>query len=423
MVSLAKYRGGRIGASPLLRAFGALGSAEAVNRLTRIVAAICLARALGPVEFGIAAIALTTAELLRVFTQTGLGAQVIQAPEAELEEVCAAAHRLNWQMHGTLFAVQMLLAWPVAVWFGNAAIGWLIALLAAPLLIYPFAAVRVYRTQRRNRMALIGGTTVLQVSTDNLLTGVMALAGFGLWSVAVPKLIVAVLWVLAWARIDAWRPAGRARPETMRSCRAFGGKVLGSEVIGALSIHADKFIIGALMGLEAVGLYFFAFNAGLGITRAFVAAASLGLLPHLCAARDEREQRARFLHGIGLSYAMAAPILIAQIALAPIYVPLVFGAKWADSVPLVMVLCASAATWPLWRATVQLWRARGRPGLELRWTAIYTALSLGVTAAGTALGLMAIGFLLLAVNLAVVPLAAWSALPRQAPSPAPKAAP
>jgi len=101
----------------------------------------------------------------------------------------------------------------------------------------------------------------------------------------------------------------------------------------------------------------------------------------------------------------------------------VFGAKWADSVPLVMVLCASAATWPLWRATVQLWRARGRPGLELRWTAIYTALSLGVTTAGTALGLMAIGFLLLAVNLAVVPLAAWSALPRQAPSPAPKAAP
>jgi hypothetical protein len=46
-----------------------------------------------------------------------------------------------------------------------------------------------------------------------------------------------------------------------------------------------------------------------------------------------------------------------------------------------------------------------------------------VTTAGTALGLMAIGFLLLAVNLAVVPLAAWSALPRQAPSPAPKAAP
>lgn len=413
MVSLAKYRTGRLGASPLLRAFGALGSAEAVNRLTRIVAAICLARALGPAEFGIAAISLTTAELLRVFTQTGLGAQIIQAPEADLEEVCAAAWRLNWLMHGGMFAVQVALAWPVAAYFGNAAIGWMILVLAAPLLIYPFAAVRVYRTQRRNRMGVIGATTALQVSSDNLLTGIMALAGFGLWSVVIPKLIVAVLWVLAYARIDPWRPILRARPEVMRSCRAFGSKILGSEVIGALSIHADKFIIGALMGLEAVGIYFFAFNAGLGITRAFVAAASLGLLPHLCAARDAREQRARFRSGVGLSYAMAAPILIAQIALAPFYVPLVFGAKWADTAPLVMVLCASAVTWPLWRATVQLWRAQGRPGRELWWTALYTGLSLAATAIGTAYGLMTIGFLLLAVNVGVVPIAAWSAMARR----------
>jgi teichuronic acid exporter len=422
MVSLAKYGARRFGASPLLRAFGALGSAEAVNRLTRIVAAICLARALGPVEFGIAAISLTTAEFLRVFTQTGLGAQIIQAQEAELEEVCAAAWRLNWLMHGGMFAMQVALAWPVAAWFGDPTIGWLIVVLAVPLLIYPLAAIGVYRTLRRNRMAVFGATTAMQISSENVLTALMALAGFGLWSVVVPKLIVAVLWVLAYARIEPWRPRIRASPEVMRSCRVFGSKVLGSEVIGALSIHADKFIIGALMGLEAVGIYFFAFNAGLGITRAFVAAASLGLLPHLCAARDAKEQRARFKGGVGLSYAMAAPILIAQIALAPLYVPLVFGAKWADSTPLVMVLCATAATWPLWRATVQLWRAQGRPGLELRWTAVYTALSLAATAAGTAFGLMGIGFMLLAVNLVIVPIAAWSAMPNRA-APLPEAAP
>ena len=415
MVSMAEYgvtrfRAARLGASPLLRAFGALGSAEAINRVTRIVASICLARALGPVEFGVAAIALTTAELLRVFTQTGLGAQIIQAPEAALEEVCAAAYRLNWQMHGAMFAIQVLLAWPVSVFFDNSAIGWMIVVLAIPLLIYPFAAIRVYRTQRRNRMGLIGATTALQISSDNLLTGIMALSGFGLWSVVVPKLIVAPLWVLCYARIEPWRAGLRAMPEVMRSCRAFGGKILGSEVIGALSIHADKFIIGALLGLEAVGVYFFAFNAGLGITRAFVAAASLGLLPHLCAARDASEQRARFKSGLAMSYAMTAPILVAQIALAPLYVPFVFGAKWADSTSLVMVLCASAVTWPLWRATVQLWRAQGRPGYELGWTTLYTALSLIATAAGTVYGLMAIGFLLLGLNLAIVPIAAYSAM-------------
>lgn len=400
----------RLGGGPLLRAFGALGSAEAVNRITRVLTAICLARALDPVAFGIAAISLTTAELLRVFSQTGLGAQVVQAKDQELEAVCAAAHRLNWIMHGGIFALQLALAYPLAVFFGSMDIAWMTALLAIPLLIYPMAAVRVFRVQRNNRMGVTGAMTAVQVSTDNLLTAAMALAGFGLWSVVVPKLIVAPIWVICYARLEPWRPTVEAKPETMRRCLSFGGRVLGSEVIGALSIHADKFIIGALMGLQAVGIYFFAFNAGLGITRAFVAATSLGLLPFLCAARDRHEQLARFRSGVGMSYAMTLPILIAQVGLAWFYVPVVFGDRWTGQIPLIMLLCATAVTWPLWRATVQLWRAQGRPGQELRWTILYTALSLGATTLGTLWGLMEIGYLLLAVNLLVVPIAAYSAI-------------
>jgi O-antigen/teichoic acid export membrane protein len=107
---------------------------------------------------------------------------------------------------------------------------------------------------------------------------------------------------------------------------------------------------------------------------------------------------------------MMAPILIAQVGLAPFYVPIVFGEQWAGQTSLVMLLCLTAVTWPLWRATVQFWRAQGRPGQELRWTILYTVLSLAATALGTIWGLMAIGYLLLAVNLLVVPLAAYAAL-------------
>lgn len=263
-------------------------------------------------------------------------------------------------------------------------------------------------------MGTIATMMAIQISTDNLLTALMALSGFGLWSVVIPKLIVAPIWVICFMRIESWHPAVRAKPDIMKRCLSYGSKVLGSEIISALSTHADKFIIGALLGLKAVGIYFFAFNAGLGITRAFVAATSLGLLPYLCAARNSHEQHERFKNGVGMSYAMMLPILIAQIALAPLYVPLVFGAQWTDSTSLIMVLCASAITWPLWRATVQLWRAQGRPGHELRWTIVYTVLSLAATAIGTIWGLMTIALLLLAVNLIVVPVATYSALPRRA---------
>ena len=91
---------------------------ETVTRVTRIVTAIALARALSVTEFGIAAAVLTVHELIRMFIQNGLGTRIVAADDSELPVIASTVYWMNWALSAALFAIQIAIAVPVARHFG-----------------------------------------------------------------------------------------------------------------------------------------------------------------------------------------------------------------------------------------------------------------------------------------------------------------
>ena len=168
---------------------GLMAGAELVNRLTRIAAAIALAWTMSIVEFGIAAAALTVHELVRLLVQNGLGARIVVAGPQELASTTAAVHRLNWFVGFAMASVQCLLAWLIGLHFGDMEVAFAVATMAIVHIIYPAAMVQVYLAQREDRWKTVSFAVAAQCATDNLLTAALALTGFGLWAVAIPKLI------------------------------------------------------------------------------------------------------------------------------------------------------------------------------------------------------------------------------------------
>jgi PST family polysaccharide transporter len=386
-----------------------MGSAEAVNRLSRLATAVALAWALSPEEFGVIALALTTTEILQGFFVSGLGAKIIQAPRRDLEEVCNAAHVLNWAAYLIIFCAQFIAAVAIGKVYESAQVGQLIAALALPLLIYPISTVLVYRIQRAGRMRTTAKMLAARFAFENLATVLFVLAGLGIWAVVVPRLISAPVWVMVYSRLDAWRPSRMPDWDCLGQTASFGGAVLVGELVQALRLHADKFIIGHFLGLELLGVYYFAFNAGLGITTGLVTAFSTALLPHICQPNKGHELAATWRRAVLTIYTLAGPVVLAQIALAPIYVPLVFGAKWAHTVPLVMTLCACGLMLPLWRSTGQLLKAIGKPFAELSWIGLYAIVALISSLVCVSYGLQAIAVGLVVVTFTIVPLtAAWA---------------
>ena len=130
------------------------------------------------------------------------------------------------------------------------------------------------------------------------------------------------------------------------------------ELVKALRLQADKLIVGLLMGSQALGLYFMAFNAGLSLSNAFTVAFATVLFPHLTQTADRSAAlRGSILTGIGL----IGPVVILQALAAPYYVPVLLGDDWAGIGDIVSILCLVAIPTTLWTAAAGWLRANDRP--------------------------------------------------------------
>jgi teichuronic acid exporter len=390
--------------STLLSALGAMGASEMCNRVTRVLTAVTLANTLSPSEFGLAAVALTTWELMRVFTATGLDARILQCTDTNLEKVCRSSYTLNWGLFLAVFVLQSASAYPIAHAYGDNRIVWLILGLAIPYLAFPWVAVQVYRLQRERNIGITAAMLALLISGDNLLTSVMALGGYGLWSIVVPKIVMSLIWTAVYLKLSTWRPTGSYDAASVMSTFRFSGLILATEIINVLRLHGDKLIVGQVLGLEQLGIYYFAFNSGLGILSGIVGAFGTALLPHFCRSSHEAWKPEQFWKPVFLIGLLTIPLVAVQAGLAPIYVPIVFGHRWNSAIPLMMILCISGITLGPWRSLTQFIRSRGRPGLELAVTLIYATAGLAAVAMSATVGLTAVALAILFTNVVAVPL-------------------
>lgn len=379
---------GYLSAFTILRRASCVVGAEMINRITRIVTAVALARTMGIAEFGIAMAALTVHELVRMFIQNGLGTRIVTVSDAEVPETAAAVHRLNWGLGGTLCAVQLLIAWPIALQFGSSELGWAVAMLAFVHVIYPFAMVQVYLAQRNDRWGVVSTAIAAQAATDNILTAVLALLGFGIWSVVIPKLIVAVGWVLFHRHMTSWSSVVTHANLKYRGLLRYSSNVLGVELLSALRQHGDKAIVGLFLGPTALGLYSFATNIGRGVTLSLSQGLSLVILPHLCRARANGQLRRSHAETLVIMTLAVAPLALLQVFFADWFIPILFGAKWAAAADLVSIIALASMAHPMITATSQMLRADNRVNLDFRISAILTASYLGTLLIAIPFGLM-----------------------------------
>ena len=354
---------GAIAGHKLSRNVGWLTGAEFISRFGRIIAAIILARQLDAVAFGIAAIALTIFEITRVFTENGIGAAVVRARTEDYDRTANTAHRLMWAVCLTLAIVQVV-AGLVTEWIlpGRQA-GAMVAILALVFLIMPFGVMQAYALLRAERMKELAAINTAQVASDHALTAILAILGFGAWAIVLPKLLTAPIWLIGMLRTKAWTQDVSAGFAPIAGIFKFSWPVLGSELMCACRDQLDKFIVSLMFGVEALGLYYFAFNAGLGVSTALNRAFSNAVFPHLCAAKDQMSAYSKALRNLGIPFTL---VYFAQAVMALVYVPIVFGKTWAAAAPLVAILCLGGPARLLVDAARMKARAEGASGRDFR---------------------------------------------------------
>jgi teichuronic acid exporter len=362
-----------------LQNLGWLGSAEILIRVFRLLTTVVLARLLSPYDYGLAAIVLTTNEFVSVFTRNGIWAKLVQAEEKELESLCQTAYWLNWIVCGALFLIQCIASVPVAWFFHDTQIILPICAMGLVYLIIPVSLVRAALLQRENRLHISAVVNAVQVCSDNLLTMIFAVVAHhyhlpGMWAIVLPKILVAPIWSIGFYLNHNWQAPKTFTLKRWREIVHYSQSILGVEMLSTLRNNLDYLIAGRFLGVQALGLYYFAFNAGLGISLSVINALSSALFPHLCEVRENPVQfRQRYFSSLKTIAAIILPVVFLQSSLAPFYVPLIFGEKWIPAIPVLILICLSAIPRPFAGAASQTLWAVDKPHWDLIWSCCFTA--------------------------------------------------
>ena len=371
----------------LFSGLAAFGSAEVANRVVRVFAIVVIARRIDAAELGSAALTLSLFELIRVLANAGIGQCIVAASDSELTAVCNRARHLFWIWCSLVALIQLTVA--LVVWrvFGLTQAGAMLALLAGVYFTMPGGLVQIFLLMREGRLGAAARIGAVQTMADHALTMTLALLWPSAWAIVLPKLLTTPIWLAMARRAYFWRPDRNADLAPTNVFLRYGTGVLASELAVAARLQLGNLVIGATLGLSALGTYYFAFNAGLGITASFVSAFTTVLFPQLCAARTTLDRHRRFVRGLRFGLLLFLPVLLTQIALAQVYVPILFGPRWAFATGLVAMLALGAFPLILGAATTALLRAERRTGTDAAITALTCIVSLAGLTIGTAWGL------------------------------------
>ena len=185
----------------------------------------------------------------------------------------------------------------------------------------------------------------------------LALLGLGAMSFVLSRLIYAgtlsaALWLAA-------RPRVRLRPRLSRwkHLLADGGYALGAEAIFLVIAQGDYVILGLLASTAVVGVYYFAFNLSTQAVVMLTTNLQQVLLPAMSRLRDEpARQWSAYERAAGVLALAGGLIAAVQAAAAPAGVPLVFGSRWNEAVPILQALAPALLlrlVWPLTVVTLQ----------------------------------------------------------------------
>jgi O-antigen/teichoic acid export membrane protein len=357
-----------------LKNAGWLGSAELFNRVMRLGTTVVVARALSPEDYGLSAIVLVVAEVVTVLSmRTGIGSKLVQSSTTDLDQLCQTAYWFNWLIGIVMGVLQCGVAVLVASFYHEPRLIAPICVLAFNTLVAPAYLVQSALIYRENRFQTLALCNVGQAFLGNLAAIAMAQLGYGLWAFVLPALLATPVWWIISYRSQPWRVQGGFSLARWPEIFHFAKNLLGIELMAKLRANLDYLLIGQVLGIEALGLYYFAFNAGLGISINLIQSLINSLYAHLCECQGDRGAiRIRYFSSLKSIAKIMVPFIILQTILAPWYVPIVFGQKWTSAIPVVMLICLSAIPRPFADAASTLLQALNLGKIDVYWNLIFT---------------------------------------------------
>ena len=361
-----------------------MGFARVTAETCAFVSSIVLARLIAPDEFGRTAVALFVIAIAGAVSQQGVGSFLVshQSPSpSHFQAAYTTAVLIGAAGTILTLAFAIVVAPPI---FGDGVAG--LTVLASPAwLLAGLAAVPVAQLQRRLQFGRLGVTQASASLAGPVAAIALAAAGLNGAALVLGWLLgAAVTAVLATAL--ALPPSPRWHRDETRELLGYGVPASGSSVLYAGTRNVDYLLLAAFLPAFQVGLYMRAFALGWDYQSKISTILLQVAFPVLSRTTDFDEMRRLRARMIRVHTAVLYPLLFGLIAVAPEFVPWMYGAPWAEAAHYAQILAVGGMIAAVGTGTGPLLLAAGRPRALFAYNLVvfvaYVAAVLAVVDAG-----------------------------------------
>lgn len=367
------------------------GSSQVITGVMQFAQIAVLAHWLSPTDFGLMATVLLSLQFISTFADAGVSMGIIQTKEL----TDGQRSTLYWLHNGIALAAAIvfyLLTPVLASALGEPVLG---PLLQTSAVMVPLTAMSTqFRVMLHRNLdfKLVALQEIVSMALYLGLSIVLAMGGFGVWSLLIGYLAAhgaGHAWIFI-AGIRTWHPKAVFDLTGLAPVLRFGFFHSGEKIIQFLSTKADQLIVTSLLGIHALGLYNMALNLVIYPIQRINQAVSQVTFPLFSRQQDDvAALRSGYLNVLKTVTLINAPLLAGIMVTAPLFIPLLIGPQWTESIMLTQVLSMYAYQRSTGAPSGSLLMAVGRTDMSFGWNlfalaATVPVIYVGATYAGMA---------------------------------------
>ena len=368
-------------------------SSQAARQAIQIVVTSILAWNLAPADFGLIGMAAVALALTAPLNEMGLSAALIQRKDLRPGHAVVAF----WCQVGvaSILGGALALAAPlVATFFHREDVIPLLRVLCLGLPLGAAAATPQALLQRQMRFGRMAGIETLAQGIAGALSVVMAFSGYGVWSLVAQSLtgsFLSAALFLGAARFNPFAVSGFPRTRDLRDLLAFGAPLIGYQVLNFVSRNIDDILIGRFLGAESLGYYTMAYRVMMYPLEKVTGVIGRVTFPAFSSIQEDPARLRRGYVKVAECIALTTfPLMTVMIIAAPAFTRVIFGPAWDPAAPLIAVLSLAGMAASVGSTTGNIFLARGRSDLMLRWEMVASVCYTIAIVAGLSRGLMGV---------------------------------
>lgn len=304
------------------------------NNILRLGSNLVLAYTLFPEAFALVAYASIVIQGLDMFSDIGIGPAIIQNSRGNDADFLNTAWTFQIIRGFLLFFVTLLLGWPMAWFYNEPLLAWIIPACGLNFVTSGFQSTAVHTCSRSLTLGRLAAWGITESVLKAFITIIWAWFWPSVWAIVGGAFIsYAIGMVLTHTILPGIRNTLRWERDAVRTLMSFGGWISLSTMFTFIASQADRLMLGKLVTMGVVGVYSIAlmfaklpYDVGSRLAQSV-------LFPALAnvAQNDRGAMRIKFLQSRNAILAICQLGTVALIIGSPLFFRYIYDVRYVDA--------------------------------------------------------------------------------------------